>query len=425
MHPHACTSTKHEVSSARLRVVALACACFVASAQSDSAVAQPGGDPFAGVTTATPSPPAPPPSWAERLFSENFGWRWELMLQVSAIDKDSLASRQSVGFELLKKFSSETKTFAAFNLQGRLVRRDGFVGTQNDAEGAMRRGFFFEYHNAYLDLYNPLDPMLSERRQSENVGRYNLRVGRFYVPFGLSTATDTHATILQLSNERNFGSERDWGAGLWGALGRLFRYDAYYLVGSGYDLDFGGQGGLAVGRIGLANVFLSDYGAEGGLSFAYGNRLDPMATERSPSLLLRSAGKGQVRTRRIGVDARYRHAVPSGLLTVTYELSSGTDASALVLTQLYQAEYLHASRRFGFATQLRSFLQEVASDANLARTKPRKPTDASLFAEATWYFSNDPSGSKLHWLKLNGELQLQRQRGPANAIGTLQYYLFF
>ena len=36
------------------------------------------------------------------------------------------ASRQSVGFEVLKKFSTATSTVASFDFQGRLVRRDGY-----------------------------------------------------------------------------------------------------------------------------------------------------------------------------------------------------------------------------------------------------------------------------------------------------------
>jgi hypothetical protein len=31
-----------------------------------------------------------------------------------------------------------------------------------------------------------------------------------YLPFGLNLQTDTHATLQQLSNDRNFGFERDW-----------------------------------------------------------------------------------------------------------------------------------------------------------------------------------------------------------------------
>jgi hypothetical protein len=50
--------------------------------------------------------------------------------------------------------------------------------------------------------------------------------------------------VLQLSNERNFGFERDWYAGFWGTINKHLNYDAYYLTGSGYDLKYKGQKGL-------------------------------------------------------------------------------------------------------------------------------------------------------------------------------------
>ena len=49
------------------------------------------------------------------------------------------SSRQSVGFEVLKKFSTATSTIASFNVQGRLARRDGFISVLNDMEGEDRR----------------------------------------------------------------------------------------------------------------------------------------------------------------------------------------------------------------------------------------------------------------------------------------------
>jgi hypothetical protein len=76
------------------------------------------------------------------------------MSQFVVDDAGNAASRQSVGFEVLKKFSSETATLASFNFQGRMVRRDGFVPVRNDMEGQARPGWAFEYHNAYVDLYN-------------------------------------------------------------------------------------------------------------------------------------------------------------------------------------------------------------------------------------------------------------------------------
>ena len=321
------------------------------------------------------------------------------MSQFNTSEEGRGASRQSAGFELLKKFSTRTATVASFNFQGRLVRRDGFNPVQNDMEGEHRPGWAFEYHNLYLDFYNFLNPLLSDRQQGANAGRFNFRAGRFYVPFGLNLQTDTHGTVLQLSNDRNFGFERDWYTGFWGTLNKHLTYDAYYTAGSGYDLAFRGQRGLGALRVSLANLYSSRYGLEGGVSILAGERL---SMDRKP-----------LETRRTGLDGRYRRTVPTGLLTLSHELTGGRDGRTAVFTQLHQGEYTHASRRWGVATQYRRFGAAAAG------------ADASLIGEFTWYFRNDVGNSNLHWIKLNVERRLERMRPePPRTVVTLQYYFY-
>ncbi len=364
-------------------------------------------DPFAGLPvksqTQTQQDGSPSTkSWIRTLFTDNFGFRKEVMSQFTTNEDGQGASRQSIGFEVLKKFSTGTSTVASFNLQGRLVRRDGFNPVQNDMEGENRAGWAFEYHNLYLDLYNVLNPFLNEQQKGDNIGRFNLRAGRFYVPFGLNLQTDTHGTVLQLSNDRNFGFERDWYTGLWGSLNKHLNYDAYYLAGSGYDLKFKGQRGLAAVRISLANQYSNEHGLEGGFSLLGGERLS-----------MDRMKPGKIETQRVGLDGRYRRAVPTGLLTFTNELSGGKDARTPVFMQLHQADYLHASRRWGVATQYRRFRE---SDSG---------ADASLIGEFTWYFRNDVGNSNLHWIKANIERRLERMRPELpSTVFTLQYYFY-
>jgi hypothetical protein len=368
-------------------------------------------EPFADLDTLSPAtiatePPATPTrEFFQGLFTENFGFRTELMSQFDASEEGRPASRQSIGFEVQKKFSTANATIASFDVQMRLVRRDGFNPVLNDMEGAQHPGWAFEYHNLYLDLYNIFNPLLSQERRGKNVGRFNFRAGRFYVPFGLNLQTDTHGTVLQLSNERNFGFERDWYTGFWGSINQYLNYDAYYLVGSGYDLKFKGQSGLGALRLSLSNKFSSRYGVEAGFSILGGERLAVLPLNQ------------RIATQRVGLDGRYRRAVPTGLLTFTSELSRGRDLPNRVSMQLYQAEYLHSSRRWGLATQYRRFRQGPAG------------ADASFIAEATWYFRNDVGSSNLHWIKLNVEHHTEYQMGagmiarPGSVI-TLQYYFY-
>jgi hypothetical protein len=327
-------------------------------------------DPFADLET---RPPIPPPaaakpvglSWWEALTTENLSFKKELYGQLTWSAntdlEDSLYSRQSAGFELLKKFSTRTATIAAFDVQVRMVRRDHFLETLNDMEGLERGEWFLEYHNVYWDLYNVFNWALSDAARGEHTGRFNLRVGRFYLPLGLNLQTDTHGTLLQLTNDRNLGFERDWLAGFWGSLTPDLSYDLYWLAGSGYDLSFKGQCGLLGARLSLGNKYRVEHGLEAGVGFAGGERLAHSALMRSPAVAADSRGNNVVRGWRAGLDVRYSHTVPTGLLTFTTELTAGQDEPDWVWTQLHQFEYLHRSRRFGLAAQFRRFWQDFGT----------------------------------------------------------------
>jgi hypothetical protein len=300
-------------------------------------------------------------------------------------------------------------TIASFDFQGRFVRRDGYKPVPNDMEGATRPGWAFEYHNFSLDLYNIAKPVLGERARSRNVGRFKFRAGHFYVPFGLNLQTDTHGTLLRLSNGDNFGFERDWYAGFWGAINRHLNYDAYYMASSGYDLAFRGQRGLTAVRLSPCTQHSSKYGLHGGISAITGERLwQPMPCAGGASTVA-PPEPVPLKTQPIGIDARYRHTAPRGLLTFTTELSGGRDAWDLMVTQLAQAEYLRASRRWGIATQYRRFARDGFG------------TTAAIIGEFSWYFLNDVAGSNSHWIKLNVERQLQYFAGAPGTIVTLQY----
>ena len=323
--------------------------------------------------------------------------------------------RHSYGFELLKKFASDVSTTSSFNVQTRLVFRRQYVPVINDMEGETRHELFFEYHNLYFDLYNALDSWMAPAARARSIGRFNFRFGRFYLPFGLNLQTDTHGTVLQLSNDRNFGFERDWYAGFWGSLDNNLNYDLYYMLGSGYDITRKGQQGVLGARVSLANKYLYDHGVEGGLAIISGERLSKHAVMRSESVMADARNGQVVDTMRIGLDGRYGKAVPGGKMTFTGELSTGKDESDDVLTQLYQLDFLRADRKFGWATQYRQFWQETMTNE----------TDASLIGELTWYMKNDIGNASLEWIKLNVEKKLSVQSGSPDTITTVQYYRYW
>ena len=374
-------------------------------------------DPFEDLDRKAPPPPAARDErgWVDRFLDDNFTFKKEIYSQFSYDTgeprggdtfADDVYSRQSLGFEILKKFSTDTATVAAVNVQGRLVRRDHFLETVNDMEGEDREGWYFEIHNFYADLYNPLI-----------FGALNVRAGHFYLPFGINLQTDTHGTVLQLSNDRNVGFERDWYAGFWGSLSADLDYDAYYLVGSGAGVRFEGQDGLAGVRLRLSDRWHALHGIQAGVAVLYGRRLDDHALMRSASVAASAGPDGFVGTERVGVDGHWVLATDAGQFTFTAEASVGRDEEDDVFTQLYQVELLTGRRQWGLSAQYRRFWQDLAGPEDV---------DASLIGEVAWYFRNDPSGAFLHSLRLNAERRLERQMGGDDEwVITLQYYLYW
>ena len=86
------------------------CLLWIPAAQAAAA-----SDPFAGITESTAAAKQAEDSWKERLFHENFGFRKELMSEFAASEHARSSSRQSAGFEVLKKMgqliSAEYKQF--------------------------------------------------------------------------------------------------------------------------------------------------------------------------------------------------------------------------------------------------------------------------------------------------------------------------
>jgi len=381
-----------------LGAVGLACTAAIMPAE------VPTEDPFAGLET-TPVSVRPQTTWFEATLKR------EIFLQgASSRVEDDVGSRLSIGGEGYFRFSSSTRTIAALDVQVRLVRRDDYIPVINDLDGAGHACCSVELHNCYLDLYNVLNPIFSDDARSAAVGAINARIGRFYLPFGLNLQTDTHGTILQLSNEQDFGFERDWYAGLWGALSPDLNYDVDYLVGSGHDLEFAGQRGLIGGRVSLGNRPRLEHGIEGGISVLAGDRL----LDEDMAIMPGRSGKDEVvQTTRIGADARYSHIVPGGTGAVTIEYAEGEDDNDRVRMQLYQLDWLTRMRQLGIATQYRRYTNEGFGTA------------ASIFAEATWYFRNEVGGAHLHWIKLNVEQQTEAIDAHDDTRATLQYYRYW
>lgn len=353
-------------------------------------------DPFAGVEPRAAAPPAPAAGgWADNLL-----FRKEIYLLWAAGDDDFAEtdraySRLSAGFEIQKRFSTATKTVASVDYQGRLVYRDHVLATAADAMGMDAERWTYETHNAYAEFYNALGAP----------GRFSLRAGRYYLPFGLNAQTDTHGTLLQLSNDRLFGADRDWQVTAYGSASEHLDYLAGYVFGAGPDQKLDGQAGMAVGRIGLNGDYLYARGLEAGVSGAFGERLDPHAGIDGP-----------IRTWRLGADLRKRIDTGFGPFTLTGEAAAGEDEEATVWSGLAQADWLLPNRRWGAAAQY-SILDREAPGPN--------STDERAGVVATRYFRNDVGNAALHWIALGLEQQLQTPEGGEDTLAMVQYYRYW
>lgn len=385
----------------------LGLACASLSLIAGNGLAQ---DPFAGVEPA-PAPTAPVP--VQVWWRENLLFRKEVQAVAAATtdhvrEKGPTHIRLSAGFELQKRFATATRTFAAADLQGRLVFRDQPLDTPADPMGTDTAPWTYETHNAYVDVFN----------LGGAPGRLNLRVGRFYLPFGLNTQTDTHAALLQLSNARLFGTERDWQVTSFGYATEHWDYLAGWVLGSGMNQELDGQTGMGMGRLALGNAFLFERGLEGGVSVACGERLDPSV-----------AGDKIIRTWRGGADLRQRLDSAVGPFTLATELAIGEDAALRVWSALAQAEWLHPGRQWGLAAQYFRFERErdpaAAVSAPHGQPSVERTCDERATLVLTRYFRNDVSKAALHWVAVAVEWPLQSAADQAHPLLTVQYYRYW
>jgi hypothetical protein len=372
-----------------------------------------GDDPFADVQALPAPAPAAVVEKEGDVWTDNLLLRKELYLLFGAgrdnfDETRDIMSRVSAGFEVQKRFATATRTVASIDYQGRVVYRDRTLDTLADPMGRGASPWKYETHNAYVDLYNVFG----------EPGRFNLRGGYFYQPFGLNQQTDTHGTLLQLSNDLLFGAERDWQVALYGALTEDLDYTVGYLLGAGPDHELDGQSGMAVVRLALNNDWLFKYGLEGGISFAAGERVDGHAAMRSRSVHHAAHGGQVIKTWRAGADVRKQIGSPAGPFTLTAETAVGEDEDDLLASGLAQADWLHPSRRWGAAAQYRHFWQDVGAGE-------KDYTDARAAGVLTYYFRNDVGNANLHWLALAVERNVRHTDEPEDTLLMVQYYRYW
>jgi hypothetical protein len=401
------------VNGCKIRVFTLALAFPIVGFGADGGTGvRTAGDPFADIAAAMPSvtnaTPLSEPEWTDNLLFRKEAYFLFAAGRDNSDETHGTMSRFSAGFEVQKRFATATRTVASFDYQGRVVYRDHVLDTAADPMGREAAQWEYETHNAYVDLYNVFG----------EPGRFNLRGGYFYQPFGLNQQTDTHGTLLQLPNDRVFGSERDWQAAAYGTLTEDLDYTAGYLLGAGPDFDVEGQAGMGVVRVALNNDWLFRHGLEGGVGLAGGERVDEDAVMRSRSVARDTQGEPVVGTWRVGADLRKRIDSGIGPFTLTAEVAAGEDENDTILSGLAQADWLHPSRRVGSAAQYQHFRQDVGAEAE-------DFTDERVSGVVTYYLRNDVGNASLHWVALAVERQVRQTDGPDDTLLMVQYYRYW
>jgi len=164
---------------------------------------------------------------------------------------DAEMQKPSLGFDYIKRFSSESGDWGTFALQGRLA-------LVADAENGDKVKLEPQAYNAYFKLKTP-EPYVW--------------IGHNRPAFGLSSYFDSHGQLLRTLAVEGFGYDRDWGVGLskdfsWGDIA------ASVTTGSGMPILFKGGNYMTAARASYG--VLSKDNMNLGFSLGYGKTLDTM-----------------------------------------------------------------------------------------------------------------------------------------------------
>ncbi|MGR3293953.1 MAG: hypothetical protein ACUZ9M_08085 [Candidatus Scalindua sp.] len=297
----------------------------------------------------------------ERVFfsklRENLLFKKEVILGGSWSDeRNQITGRNSIGFEVLKKFSDKKGDWGNALIQMRLVRYDNqFTLMQNNKVPPNHvddtHDWELEFHDAYF------------KYSGRFKGRLNFRIGHYDVPYGLEQNVDTHSTLLRLITVRNIGFKKDWGVSIGGQLPKI-DYEFAFTRGSGIEYIDRGENFLLSGRVGTP----ADENFSIGISGLYGKPKDSIGVMRGK----KSGATGKpntwfgsttipeddiIRRWRIGLDSIYLY----GPFTFKSELSYGEDVNQDVINGILEIDYFFSGmdERLEVILQVQSAYQDI------------------------------------------------------------------
>jgi hypothetical protein len=272
-----------------------------------------------------------------------------------------MEGRNSLGFILFGTFSGPNGQIGDMNVQFRAAyykNQFAYGGEMKREYTENRNDFETELHNAYLRL-RVLPPMGT------------LRLGHFYVPFGIQPWIDTHGTFLQSPSMEFSGVDRDWGIGLEGQ-NEFLEYQVAATRGSGMeyferDGNYVLAGKVSTPRIGEhLNEWL-------GMSILVGRIYDPMAVEKLRSFSMMEKEDNFmgniIKKWRIGTDGQKLY----GPMRLRGEVSFGKDADKEdILAEFAEIKYaLGRNNRWSGFAQIENLAQDFNSPARASNTALR------------------------------------------------------
>ena len=319
----------------------------------------------------------------------------------------------SIGFDLMKRFTSETGDWATVYLQLRMAYRWNQWQPAPWTEG--EDDWELEWHEATLRLTRWFR------------GRMNFKLGHFDVPFGLEPVVDTHGSLFQLQSMRNVGFKKDWGLSLYGQL-PSFDYEASLTTGSGMELTRESGSYLTSARVGTPETgnFLI------GLSGLYGNVKEPagqlgeeMPGKRgavpAPGTSIRTGetlvaevvpDQAKVMTRwRVGLDVRYLH----GPLTLKSEFASGEDGGRDIRNAFVELDFILVPYRMDLITQVHFTREDAAT----------RSTGSSLTRRTLGVLGLTYRATSATTLSVAVERDLHSKGGPEEDSIAVQLYIYW
>ncbi len=236
--------------------------------------------------------------------------------------------RNSPGFILFGTFSGPNGQIGDMNVQFRA----SYYNNQFAYGEKMKReytedinDFEPEFHNAYI-RFHTLYPMIK------------IRIGHFYIPYGIQPWIDTHGSFLQSPTMEFTGLDRDWGIAFEGQNDEM-EYQIGLTRGSGMEYFKKNSNFVFASKISTPRIgeHLNDWI---GLSFLSGNIFDPMGVEKLRSYDMdykETTLKDNILARwRTGIDAQKIF----GPFRLRGEISGGKDANKeYVLGEFAEIKY--------------------------------------------------------------------------------------